>query len=55
MSEVVTKSFTVVLRRNLRSEHVLWPKSKEETPLIVEIEIPNYKIDELIKTGFRFP
>jgi len=35
------------------SEHVLGPKSEEETPLIVDREIPNYKIQELIKAGFK--
>jgi len=38
---------------SLRSEHVLWLSSAGGQQQIVDIEIPNYKIEELIKAGFK--
>jgi hypothetical protein len=38
---------------SLRSEHVLWLTQNGGEPQIVDIEVPNYKIEELIKAGFK--
>jgi len=38
---------------SLRSEHILWLQSSGGEQSIVDIEIPNYKIAELIKAGFK--
>jgi len=37
----------------LRSEHILWLTSENGVPQVVDIEVPNYKIDELIKAGYK--
>jgi hypothetical protein len=37
----------------LRSEHILWLTSDGNGPQVVDIEVPNYKIDELIKAGYK--
>lgn len=38
---------------SLKSEHVLWLTNSGGKQQIVDIEIPNYKIEELIKAGFK--
>jgi len=37
----------------LKSEHILWLTSDGNGPQVVDIEVPNYKIDELIKAGYK--
>lgn len=37
----------------LRSEHILWLQGPSGEQSVVDIEIPNYKIAELIKAGFK--
>lgn len=37
----------------LRSEHILWLTGPEGQKQVVDIEVPNYKIEELIKAGFK--
>jgi len=37
----------------LRSEHILWLTADSTGPKVVDIEVPNYKIDELIKAGYK--
>ncbi|ODM95893.1 hypothetical protein Ocin01_10791 [Orchesella cincta] len=37
----------------LRSEHILWLQGPGGESSVVDIEIPNYKIAELIKAGFK--
>ncbi|CAL8072388.1 unnamed protein product [Orchesella dallaii] len=37
----------------LRSEHILWLQGPGGGSSVVDIEIPNYKIAELIKAGFK--
>lgn len=37
----------------LRSEHILWLQGPAGGESVVDIEIPNYKIAELIKAGFK--
>lgn len=37
----------------LRSEHILWLQGPSGEESVVDIEIPNYKIAELIKAGFK--
>jgi len=36
----------------LKSEHILWLQGADGSNQAIEIEVPNYKIDELIKAGF---
>jgi len=38
---------------SLRSEHILWLQSNGGQQQILDIEVPNYKIEELIKAGFK--
>lgn len=38
---------------SLRSEHILWLQSEGGQQQILDIEVPNYKIEELIKAGFK--
>lgn len=38
---------------SLRSEHILWLEGPEGQKQVVDIEVPNYKIEELIKAGFK--
>lgn len=37
----------------LKSEHILWLTSDSSGPKVVDIEVPNYKIEELIKAGYK--
>jgi len=37
----------------LSSEHILWLQGPKGGKQIVDIEVPNYKIEELIKAGFK--
>jgi hypothetical protein len=37
----------------LRSEHILWLQGPDGAKQVVDIEVPNYKIEELIKAGFK--
>lgn len=37
----------------LRSEHILWLTGPAGQKHVVDIEVPNYKIEELIKAGFK--
>jgi len=37
----------------LRSEHILWLQNEGGKQQVLDIEVPNYKIDELIKAGFK--
>lgn len=38
---------------SLRSEHILWLQGGGGQEQILDIEVPNYKIEELIKAGFK--
>jgi len=38
---------------SLRSEHILWLQSNGGQQQVLDIEVPNYKIEELIKAGFK--
>lgn len=38
---------------SVRSEHILWLSGPQGSQQILDIEIPNYKINELIKAGFK--
>lgn len=37
----------------LRSEHILWLQGPAGEGTVLDIEIPNYKVQELIKAGFK--
>jgi len=37
----------------LRNEHILWLTSDGSGPQVLDIEVPNYKINELIKAGYK--
>jgi len=37
----------------LRAEHILWLTSDGAGAKVVDIEVPNYKIEELIKAGYK--
>jgi len=37
----------------LRSEHILWLSGPKGGGQALEIEVPNYRVDELIKAGFK--
>lgn len=37
----------------LKSEHILWLPGPKGGAQALEIEVPNYKVDELIKAGFK--
>jgi len=38
---------------SLRSEHILWLQGPEGHQQVVDVEIPNYRIEELIQAGFK--
>lgn len=38
---------------SLKSEHILWLQNSGGEQQILDIEVPNYKIEELIKAGFK--
>jgi hypothetical protein len=37
----------------VRSEHILWLSGPAGQKQVLDIEVPNYKIEELIKAGFK--
>jgi hypothetical protein len=37
----------------LQSEHVLWIQQDGGQDQLIDVEVPNYRIDELIKAGFK--
>ncbi|OXA61628.1 transcription factor SOX-3 [Folsomia candida] len=38
---------------SLRSEHILWLEGPAGQKQVIDVDIPNYKIEELIKAGFK--
>ncbi|XP_021962071.1 potassium/sodium hyperpolarization-activated cyclic nucleotide-gated channel 2 [Folsomia candida] len=38
---------------SLRSEHILWLEGPNGQKQVIDVDIPNYKIEELIKAGFK--